>query len=158
MNLMEKWHQLQQRERRLIMTMGIAVVIALFYFLILGPLQSGVAKTQQGVVAQQKNLKWMQQSVSKIILSRASGSKARKAKGSLSQRVNSSAGQHKVKLSRIQPQKSELNVRIDDVEFDKLLAWMQKLEELNIAVVSADIKRSDVSGHVQVRKLMLRSL
>ncbi|MBD1391102.1 type II secretion system protein M [Neiella sp. HB171785] len=155
--MIEKWQQLQQRERRLLIAMAVAFAVLVFYLLIWQPLHNSVTTGQQRLQAQQNTLEWMRTSVSRVLLSRsATAQSSAKVSGSLSQRVNRTASQHKIKLSRIQPQKDELSVRIDKAEFNALLAWLQTLQRQRVEVTSIDLSRDDDAGMVQVRKLQLR--
>lgn len=156
--LKQKWQQLESRERQLVSALAAVFAVALFYFAIWSPLQSGVDAAKQRVASQQRNLTWMQESATKIIQSKGqSKTSARKVSGSLSQRVNRTASQHGIKLSRIQPQKNDLSVRIDSVDFNKLLAWVKSMEQQGIQVVSVDLSKEDQPGLTEVRKLLLRS-
>ncbi|MCM2680885.1 type II secretion system protein GspM [Echinimonas agarilytica] len=155
----ERWEQLQPRERQLVAGMGVFFGLLLFYVLVWEPLHDGVEQAQQRVETQQDNLIWMQRSAARVILSRdTKPSAASKVSGSISQRINRTASQLNIKLSRIQPQKDEVNVRIDSVDFNSFMTWVQTLEKQRVAVVSADVSRGDLPGHVEVRKLLLRSL
>ena len=156
--LKHKWQRLEARERQLVSALAAVFVVALFYFVIWSPLHSGLAETERRIQAQEKNLIWMQRSVSRIIQAQGQGNKpSRKASGSLSQRVNRTASQHGIKLSRIQPQKEDLSVRIDRVEFNQLLAWLQTMEQQGIQAISVDLSQDELPGTVEVRKLLLRS-
>lgn len=156
--LIQKWRQLETRERQMVSALGVVFVIALFYFLIWSPLHTGVAEAEQRIETQKKNLHWMQSSATQLLQAKGqSASPTRKSSGSLSQKVNRTAGQHGIKLSRIQPQKQDLSVRIDQVEFNKLLAWLETMEQQGIQGVSLDLSREDAPGMVEVRKLLLRS-
>lgn len=155
--LMQKWQQLETRERRLVAMMGAAIVIGLFYFAIWSPLHDGVANAQQRVKSQQNNLTWMQRSVAQVIQSKGQPSKAANTSGSLSQRVSRSANSYQIRLSRIQPQKGDLSIRIDSVEFNAFLSWLQAMEEQGIQAISLDVSKSDKPGTAEIRRLLLRS-
>lgn len=60
--------------------------------------------------------------------------------------------------SRLQPEGDrEVKVWIDDVPFDKLLRWLQELEQkYGIQASSAEIERSGTAGIVNVRVSLVR--
>ncbi|MBW8191265.1 type II secretion system protein M [Neiella marina] len=155
--MIEKWHQLQQRERHLLIAMAAAIGILLFYLVVWQPMHDAVTRGEQRLSSQQNTLEWMRKSVSRVLLSRSATPRSTaKVSGSLSQRVNRSARDHKITLSRLQPQKDELSVRIDQAEFNSLLAWLQTLQRQRVEVVAVDLARDDQVGMVKVRKLQLR--
>lgn len=155
--MIERWHQLQPRERHLLIAMAAALGVLLFYLVVWQPMHSAVANGQQRLTSQQNNLEYMRKSVSQVLLSRsATPRSSAKVSGSLSQRVNRTASQHKITLSRLQPQKNELSVRIEQAEFNVLLAWLQTLQRQRVEVTAIDLSRDDQVGMVEVRKLQLR--
>ena len=155
--LIQKWQQLQPRERYLVSPMVAMGVIALFYVSIWAPLHEGVEQAKLTVTSQQKSLTWMQNGVTQILQSKGTRKPVKPASGSLSQRVSKTASSHQIQLTRIQPQKEELNVRIDSVSFDDFLAWLQTMQQQGIEVTSVDLDGSDQAGIVEVRKIILRS-
>ncbi len=156
--LQHKWRQLDGRERRLVSILAVFVVIALFYFALWSPLQNGVTDARARVENQQNNLAWMQQSANQILASAGNKSSASSsARTSLTQRVNRAAARNKIKISRLQQQRDELNVRLDEeITFNALLTWLDQLEQEGVVASSLDLNKSDRPGFVDVRKLMLK--
>ena len=154
--LKQKWQQLDAKEKKLVSIMIIAIVIGLFYFAIWQPMHNSIADGNKRVAAQQKTLEWMQQSVSKVIQSGGAKAPASTANGSLTQRTNQAAARFKIQLSRVQPQNNELNIRIDNVDFNTFLAWLNELENQGVQATSIDLVKADKIGSVEIRKLQLR--
>ena len=79
----------------------------------------------------------------------------RKFSGSLTQAVNSSASRSGISITRMQPQGDELQVWIDNTNFNSLMSWLDGLEKQGIKILIADIAESDSLGFVKVRRLQL---
>lgn len=149
----QKWQQLNNREQSLVAVMSVVVVVFLFYSLLWQPLNTNLIKSAKKLERRQALLTWVQtktqqyQQVSKT--GKRSGS-------SLTSIVNRTAKQKNLTVTRMQPQGDDLQIWVDEVPFEQLLAWLDQLVEQEGLVIKAiDIKSAADIGVVQVRRLQL---
>lgn len=153
--MIEYWENLSERERRLLFGGGALLVLALLYWGLWSPMASSLDSQRSAVASQQRQLSWMQQQATEVTKLRARGNQV-KASGSLSAAVNGSARQLGITLSRIQPQGDDLQVWIDQIEFNLLISWMGELQsQQGIIAQSLDLNATDTPGQVRVRRLLL---
>ena len=77
--------------------------------------------------------------------------------GTLDGVVNRTAFNHKIKITRLQPQGQELQVWIDAVPFDGLLMWLAELSDrYGVQVKVIEVAREQLpAGMVKVRRLQV---
>lgn len=155
MQMLEKWQQLNEREQKLVLAMSVVIGIFLFYSLVWQPLNNNIAKTSDKIERQQQLLSWVESETSRYQQARQSGQLTNKG-GSLSSVVNGSANQQGIVIDRMQPQGSDLQVWIEQVPFDQLMAWLDQLMNNNgVKVKAIDVTNTDTAGVVNVRRLQL---
>lgn len=153
--MLEKWQQLNEREQKLVLAMSVVIGIFLFYSLVWQPLNNNIAKTSDKIERQQQLLSWVESETSRYQQARQSGQLTNKG-GSLSSVVNGSANQQGIVIDRMQPQGSDLQVWIEQVPFDQLMAWLDQLMNNNgVKVKAIDVTNTDTAGVVNVRRLQL---
>lgn len=148
----QKWQQLQPREQQLVLISAILLVVFISYSLIWQPLNANILKAEQKLARQQQLLTWVMEQGQTL----QAGASAPQASGSLTSIVNSTARQAGIKVSRMQPKGDSLQLWLDDIAFDQLLAWLLQLKQnyqLNIEAI--DITNTDTQGVVAVRRLQL---
>lgn len=153
--LKQQYQQLNDREKVLVKLSSVVVIIGLFYWLVWAPLNTALAKNRSAVESQQKLYSWVQQNANKAIQLRSSGGSKGGFNGSLPQAVNQTAAQANIAISRMQPKGEELQVWVDQVAFNDVLSWLQRIEGMGIAIVEADLAEADAAGYVKVRRLRL---
>lgn len=147
--------QLNERERRLVVISAVLVVVAIFYWGILSPLNTSIERGQKSIDSQKSLLAWVQKNANRAAqLRRASGNNAGFS-GSLPQVVNQSASRMKIAISRMQPQGDELQVWVDQAAFNDVLSWLQNLEKAGVSILDVDLAESDSPGQVKIRRLKL---
>lgn len=106
---------------------------------------------------QQQTLAWLKEKGAEVIAMRGNQVVPADTGGTLEGTVNRTAFNHKIKIARLQPQGSELQVWIDTVQFDDLLLWLATLvEQHGIQIQVIEIAREDLApGLVKVRRLQL---
>ena len=155
MQMLEKWQQLNEREQKLVLAMSVVIGIFLFYSLVWQPLNNNIAKTSDKIERQQQLLSWVESETTRYQQARQSGQLTNKG-GSLSSVVNRSANQQGIVIDRMQPQGSDLQVWIEQVPFDQLMAWLDQLMNNNgVKVKAIDVTNTDTAGVVNVRRLQL---
>ena len=153
--LQEKFKALTEREQLLVLISAVVVVIFLFYFVVWQPLQTGIAKQTSTLEKQTEMLDWVQSQAVKATQLRSLSGKKSSFKGSLPQAVNATSARHQIAISRMQPQSEELQVWVDEAEFNKVLAWLQSLEKMGILIKQVDISESNTPGIIRIRRLQL---
>lgn len=153
--MLERWHQLNEREQKLVIAMSAAVLIFILYSLIWQPLNENIKKTQAKVERQEQLLTWVKEKTALYKQAVLSG-QHRNQGGSLSSIVNRTANQSSIVIARMQPQGEDLQVWIDEVPFNTLLNWLGSLASDNgISIKAVDLANSDTPGVVRVRRLQL---
>lgn len=151
----ERWLQLNIREQRLVIAMASVVTFFILYTAIWAPLNNNIIAATKKVERQEKLLTWVQESTATYKQALGSGASKNRNK-SLSSVVNKTAGQSKIAIARMQPQGDTLQVWIDEVPFDHLLNWLERLStKEGIRVKGIDLTHADKAGVVKVRRLQL---
>ncbi|GHG03946.1 type II secretion system protein GspM [Thalassotalea marina] len=150
------WQNLQTREQQLVLVMLPFVVIFMFYQLIWSPLNEAIAAADKKLSRQQELATWVNTETARLKAS--TGGQAKGWTGSLSSAINRSARQRNITISRVQPQGSDVQVWIDNIEFNRLLDWFSVLaNEQGIYVKSVDLTQGNAAGEVVVKRLQLGS-
>ena len=152
--LLQTFHQLSEREQRLVIISAVVVVVGIFYWLIWSPLNQSLETDRKAVTAQQELLAWVQKNANRAAQLRGSAGKNAVFTGSLPQVVNQTAARLKIAISRMQPQGEELQVWVDQAPFD-VLSWLQALEKVGVVIKDIDIADADSPGMVKIRRLKL---
>ena len=149
------WQQLEQKEKQLISILIATLLLAGGYWLLWQPLQDNIVNTQRKVNVQTQTLadvKVLGQKITEL----QGGQVARVETGDLNQLVSRSAARNKIAISRIQAKTDSLQVWIDEVDFNQLTAWLEKLnKQYAIEIQNIDLSVSDTKGMVKVRRLQL---
>ncbi|TPH15245.1 type II secretion system protein GspM [Litorilituus lipolyticus] len=148
------WQQLNQREQRLVATMGFAVLVFIIYSLVWQPLNDSLTQSQNKLKRQQSLLTWVQENTQHY--QSAKKNNPGKTTGSLSSIINRSANGHQITITRMQPQGEDLQVWIDSAPFTQLLFWLEHLaNNEGLQVKSIDLSKGVRAGEVKVRRLQL---
>lgn len=154
----EYWQGLQPRERIALAIGGVAVLFAMFYFLLWQPLMNARVEMQREVQQQRELLQWMRNAAAEAKVLRGtsapSGGKKRLGGQSLLSLVDSTAKRQGLgnAMKRLEPDGGEVRVWFEGAAFDRLAGWLQVLARENgVRVISATVERSDVPGGVDAR-------
>jgi general secretion pathway protein M len=149
------WQGLNIREQRLVLLMGAATSVFLFYSLIWQPLNESLVKTKQTLTSRQALLTWVTENTARYQNVKSTGG-SKKSNGSLSSIVNRTANQQQLTITRMQPQGDNLQVWLDSASFTQLLFWLEHLaNNENLQVQAIDLAQGDKQGEVRVRRLQL---
>ncbi|MFT7006745.1 MAG: general secretion pathway protein M [Colwellia sp.] len=149
------WQGLNIREQRLVLLMGAATSVFLFYSLIWQPLNESLVKTKQTLTSRQALLTWVTENTARYQNVKSTGG-SKKSNGSLSSIVNRTASQQQLTITRMQPQGDNLQVWLDSASFTQLLFWLEHLaNNENLQVQAIDLAQGDKQGEVRVRRLQL---
>ena len=157
----EWWNSLEKREQRLVLWGGVVVVLLLFYFVVLSPMQDKVATLQKSVTNNQELLVWMQQAKSEVKLAEKNRvSNASNRSKSLLTIVDVSIKQKQLSgmVSEIkQVNKDQVQVKFNDVQFNKLISWLQQLQSRDgVNINKITLRRTEVEGIVAVDTVLVR--
>lgn len=151
----ERWLQLNIREQRLVIAMASVVLFFILYSAIWAPLNKNIDLATKKVERQQKLLTLVHEGTAKYKSAVGAG-KSNNRNASLSSIVNQTAGRSQITIARMQPQGDDLQVWIDEVPFNNLLTWLEKLSvKEGVMVKSIDITHAQKAGVVKVRRLQL---
>ncbi|MGB2739038.1 MAG: type II secretion system protein M [Cognaticolwellia sp.] len=148
------WQQLNIREQRLVMVMSAVVGVFILYGLIWQPLNKNIAESKLKVERQQDLLVWVKENTKRYQEAKRNGRSSSGA--SLSSIVNRTSRINNITITRMQPQGDDLQVWIDEISFNQLLAWLEQLASReNLQVKNIDLSLADQQGVVRVRRLQL---
>ncbi|PKF61456.1 type II secretion system protein M [Psychromonas sp. psych-6C06] len=148
------WESISPREQQLAVASAVVIGIAVLYWGIWTPLSNQLSEAQKQLTRAETRLAWTQEKATLLLKSGAG--KATKRRGNLTQILNSSARQNQITFSRIVNKKDKIEVWINEVEFDAFLAWLTKLSNQHgVAVLNADLAKTDRTGYVKVNRLLL---
>jgi general secretion pathway protein M len=148
--LIGQFRQLQERERRMV-TIGGAVALLLLVFVIVMPLERSVGASAQRLERKRDDLAWLR-SVAPQLRGLTAASAPPPLRESLVVLVDRTARESSLAKSLVGSQPSGdggLNVRLDQVPFDGLVAWLAQLRDhYGIRVDSATIDAANTPGTV----------
>ncbi|MCW8093277.1 type II secretion system protein M [Alteromonas sp. ASW11-130] len=153
--ILDKYRALTEREQMLVAISGVVMVIAILYWGIFAPLNTGIEREQTRLSSQQKLLEWVSERANRAQQLRQAAGSGNQFRGSLPQAVNSTTNRFKIAISRMQPQGEELQVWVDQAPFNDVLSWLQAMESMGIVILNADIAEADASGQIKIRRLQL---
>ena len=151
--LTEKYNSLESREKRILLSGALFVLLFIIYALIYKPMTSSIDRLQQSNINNQDLLVWMTQSVANIKATSGGGKKADKRRGrSLNQVINSTASSAKIAISRSQPRDNkQYQIWLDQVVFNDLLLWLNVLQsDYGVFVSNINLGTTDKKGYVRV--------
>jgi len=149
------WQQLEQKEKQLISILIATLLLAGGYWLLWQPLQNDITNTQRKVNVQAQTLVDVKRMGQKIIELQGGQAKQPEA-GELNQLVSRSAARNKIVITRIQAKADNLQVWIDEVNFNQFTTWLEQLnKQYGIEIQNIDLSVSDSKGMVKVRRLQL---
>ena len=151
----EYWDGLAVRERRLLIIAGLAIIAWLVIYGVIKPLQDAEQQANNRLNASRATLVQMQEMAAEIQALRAAGAGAVQADYSqpLDVQVNRSARKAGIKVTGLNQQQSSLLVKLEDVSFQKLISWLQRLEQQGIVIENIEMKRGKAAGVVSVQSL-----
>ncbi|MDO6527362.1 type II secretion system protein M [Motilimonas sp. 1_MG-2023] len=151
----EWWENLATRERNLAILSAVVLIVGAFYWGLYQPLSNALANEQTRLKSNQQTLVWMKSKGQDIVNFQAHNA-SQVGKVNLNQLIGNSARQSGITISRIQPKGDELEVWIDNIEFNKLLSWLKQLKERHgVVTLNTDLAVGDAPGRVKVRRLHL---
>ncbi|MFQ3208677.1 MAG: general secretion pathway protein M [Colwellia sp.] len=152
------WQQLNNREQRLVVAMGLFFIVFIFYSTIWKPINNSIIEANSKLARQQELLTWVQDNTALYKQIKKSNGKPTLT-ASISSATNRSAKTYKLTITRMQPQGDDLQVWIDSTPFTQLLFWLEHLtNNEGLQVKAIDLTLGDSIGEVKVRRLHLTKL
>ena len=155
---MQEWFKsLGARERKIIVSGTVVLLIVCIYFLGWEPVAKKVERLKKTNVESQQTLTWMKLRADEVKQLRGSGTGGKKdQKGqSLMGVIDKTARRNQLgsAIKRVQPDgKTKALVRLEKANFNKLLLWMEQLQQRQgIQVVNSVIEKQDEPGLVNAR-------
>ncbi|MEQ3531748.1 type II secretion system protein M [Pseudoalteromonas sp. XMcav11-Q] len=147
------WRGLKEQEQKLLIVAGVIFVVFVLIMGIFKPLNQAVSDAKAKLKRNHELVNWVGQSVNKL----KSNSPAQVISGgNISQIVNNTRGRFQIDISKMQPSGESLRLTIDDVEFNKLVAWIDELTNKHgVKVENLDLTQGNLPGFVRVSRLVL---
>lgn len=150
MKAIKDWYTgLNQRERSMVTVLGIMMALLIIFIAVVLPTKNYIASLNENVERMETDLP---QIASKVQALKARSGNGRQASNqSLNQLVTNSSKRYGLKFSRIEERKrdEEIQVRLDDVEFDQFLRWVGQLEqEQGLVIDTLRVSDTDETGMV----------
>jgi general secretion pathway protein M len=146
MNEFKNWFlQNSQREQLLISVGGVTVILVLLYMLVLVPLVKNRDKqvlNNRAVTAQQQQVREL---AAQYLGEQQSGGNQPM---SLAQLINTSLRNHDLRMDDFQPTgEQDVRVRLDRVEYNKVMAWLDELEnKKGVQIKEVSVSVDEVAG------------
>ncbi|KZN31846.1 type II secretion system protein GspM [Pseudoalteromonas luteoviolacea] len=148
------WQSLKEQEQKLLIVAGVVFVIFALVMGVIKPLNKGVEDAQKDLQKQKEFHTWVSKSVAQLKAS--GGNKAVAGNRNLTQLVNRTRGRHGIQISKMQPRDNTLRINIDNVEFNKLVSWIDELtNQHGVKVANLDLGEEQQQGYVRVSRLVL---
>lgn len=150
---MEWFTALPRRQQWFVVSGAIVVVLYVLYMALWAPLGDKVDKLSMRNQGATANLQWLRESAAEVQQLRGSGGGSRQSQMSLSQMVDTSVARHGIRMSRFQPSgQTEAQVWLDTVEFNRLVAWLDQMENgYGVAIKNIAINAGNSDGMVNAR-------
>lgn len=154
--LLDRWESMNQREQMVVAILGVTIVFALFFSLIVTPLIKGREQARALYESRQEELSWMQ-GVAPQLIGKSNKEPLQNAQAMMNT-VNKSAAAFQLKLNRVQPEgDTKLRVWLEKVPFNALMSWLNDLQ-LNNGIVSSSVNiEADSTPGVVSAKVVLQS-
>ena len=154
--LKEKWHNLNEREQKMLCIGGPIVLVLLLYGLVFHPMQSNLAALKTQVKEQTSLLGWMQNTSSQILQLKAQGFTASTSNTNSPTVVAVQRSLQKAKLMTYLRQPPNVNndavqLQFALIPFDTLTKWLNQVwKQQNVVIQSMTVQRTQAPGLVNV--------
>ncbi|MBD3668190.1 MAG: type II secretion system protein M [Kangiella sp.] len=159
MSALKTWYSgLQERERNMVIALGVALAILLIFLLVVLPLKNYFKSLNDDLSYYENQVMTIQKQVAAI--KSAGPGKVTNDNISLNQLVNQTAKSFGLSFSRIEERErnKEIQLRLDNVEFDQLLRWISLLEQgRGLVVDTLRVSKKDAVGRVDASIKLIKA-
>lgn len=153
------WSNLQPRERLVLITGGVALLLLMLYALVIDPYQTRAARLEQLVADQRSDLEWMREAGAQVRALRTGAPQQAGAGGqSLLSLADSTARSQGLggAVKRVQPEgQRSVRVWLEQANFDDVLRWLQTLStRYGVGITALVADPSDEPGRADVRLVL----
>lgn len=149
------WESISARERRLVMGMAAALLLALVWWGLIAPFRAQHVEAERQLHQQRETLAWMLQHAGEVQAVRPAGPAPDRSL-TLEAVVNQTARQAGITLTRLQPLDKQLQVEPGVMEFDRLVNWLARMErDYAVQATLLELVAEDGKGRVRVRRLQV---
>lgn len=153
---LRQYDAMPKRDQQALMALGIALLLAVLYFLVWSPAHEFATKQQANLNSSQELLSWVRanEGIAKTLVSNAGESSSQILDSqSLVSTVSANAQKHKIKLKRFEPSGDrKVRVWLEKVPFNTVIVWLRDLNKTyNIEVSQVSIDKDEKGGLVNVR-------
>ncbi len=162
MKIIDKWHQLSSRDRRILIVGGAVVIVLLFYTYAWNPLSTATTNQYQDLRRGQKLLVWMKHAMQRLERYEALGYQLpTPTKQKLEDIVKNQFKQQHVAyhMTSIKAlDKTSVGVAFTQVPFDRLITSLSQLADKDgIVVHEARVTRSSTAGLVSAKMILTKA-
>jgi len=147
------WKNLAQREQRMLFWGGITAFLLLYYFAFLSPMQQSIQSLKSTIQENNALYQWMEQASDDIAQTSTAQVAAAKTLPLLSliektlKTANLSTFAGEIKLLK----KNEVRIKLNDVNFEKGLKWLNSLNRVySLSINKVILRATDKVGVVQM--------
>jgi len=153
-----RYDSLADNERLLVNGVGILILLALVYLLLIAPAKQSVSDAQMKLSGQQNLVSWMKDNESIARQAASGGGSVTRSDQPLQTIVTSTSGPLGVAVKRYENEsENKLRVWLENVPFDKMVRWLDQLESrYGLMIVSISIDAEKEPGLVTA-KLVLQN-
>ncbi len=151
-----RYDSLADSERLIVNLVGVLILAALVYLMLIAPAQRSVSDAQMKVTAQQKLVQWMKENESVARMAAGSGGAVAKSDQPIQTIITSTAGPLGVIVKRFENEsENKLRVWLEKVPFDKTVRWLDQLESrYGIQIISISLDAEKEPGLVTAKLVL----
>jgi general secretion pathway protein M len=151
-----RYDSLADNERLIVNGVGLLVLAALVFVLLVAPAQRSVSEAQLKVSGQQKLVQWMKENESLARMAAGAGTTVTKSDQPLQTIVTSTAGPLGISVKRYENESdTKLRVWLESVPFDKTVRWLDQLESrYGIQIISVSIDAEKEPGIITAKLVL----
>jgi len=147
------WNALQPRERVIITIASLLIAALVFYLSLLEPYMDERNNLEKRIANQQEDLQWMREAAGHFKGAKSQAGTKRTGGQSLLSFVDRSTKELALNsaVKRIQPEGQKVRIQFEKVSFDRLTAWLAKIETAGYRIDGVVIERQPEQGKVNAR-------
>ena len=155
--LLQRWNAYSSSEKWVWGGLAVGALLVVLWLYVWEPLQDRRVEAQAQLQAAQESLEWLQRAAPRVRAAQEMRVDAPGNVQSMTNLVSRAASEHGLALSRFEQAGSDgLRFWLDDQPFEQVLMWTADLEGQGVAMDQVTISRTNTSGLVNVRGVVVR--